>query len=310
MTTAPPVLAPDVVAAIDDLELAARLVVEGMRAGGQRSPFHGFGAEFEQHRPYRAGDDIKYLDWKVYGRSGRLYTRQFRETTNVGVMLVLDSSASMAYPPAGASSGGSTGISTGISKFRYAVVLAAALAYLAVEQGNAVGLMTTVGGQLSYLPARSNRVHLRALLARLGELVPSGAWQPDLVVARAAELLARRGLLVVLSDFYDAEEATHRELRHVVRRGHDVTMLQLLAPGERALPFSGQREVEDLETGERRVVDAAAIGAEYREAVEAFVAQTRRFALEAGIDHALFTTDAPPDRALRDWLVRRGAGAR
>lgn len=306
MTTAPPVLAPEVVAAIDDLELAARLVVEGMRAGGQRSPFHGFGAEFEQHRPYRAGDDIKYLDWKVYGRSGRLYTRQFRETTNVAVMLVLDASASMAYPPPGASSGGSTGI----SKFRYAVVLAAALAYLAVDQGNAVGLMTTVGGQLSYLPARSGRVHLRALLARLGDLVPSGAWQPDLVVARAAELLARRGLVVVLSDFYDVEEATQRELRHVVRRGHDVTMLQLLAPGERALPFSGQREVEDLETGERRVVDAAAIGAEYREAVEAFVERTRRFALESGIDHALFTTDAPPDRALRDWLVRRGAGAR
>src|ERR1043165_8358059 len=131
-------LSPTVVAAIDDLELAARLVVEGSRTGGHRSPFHGFSTEFRQHRPYRAGDDLKHLDWKLYARSDRLYTRQFRETTNLSVLLVLDSSASMAYPD------------TGVSKFRYAQIVAAALAYLVTEQGHAVGLMSMEGGKLSY----------------------------------------------------------------------------------------------------------------------------------------------------------------
>src|SRR5947199_10144092 len=107
-----------VVAAIDDLELAARLVVEGMRTGGHRSPFHGFSTEFRQHRPYRAGDDLKHLDWKLFARSDRLYTRQFRETTNFSVMLALDTSASMAFPAGG------------VSKFLYGKVVAAALGHL------------------------------------------------------------------------------------------------------------------------------------------------------------------------------------
>jgi len=151
-------LSPSVAAAIDDLELAARLVVEGMRTGGHRSPFHGFSTEFRQHRPYRLGDDLKHLDWKLYARSDRLYTRQFHETTNLSVLLVLDRSASMAYPE------------TGVSKFRYAQIVCAALAYLVSDQGHAVGLMTTDRGKLTYVPARGGRVHLRSLIARLDRL--------------------------------------------------------------------------------------------------------------------------------------------
>src|SRR5205085_3826111 len=123
-------LSAEVVAAIDDLELAARIVVEGLRTGGHRSPFYGYSTEFRQHRPYRAGDDLKHLDWKLFARSDRLYTRQFRETTNLSVMIVLDTSASMSFPE------------QSVSKFRYGAVIAAALAYLVSEQGHAVGLMT------------------------------------------------------------------------------------------------------------------------------------------------------------------------
>src|SRR5688572_30940469 len=123
-------LSASVVAAIDDLELAARRVVEGLRAGGHKSPFHGYSADFQQHRPYRAGDDLKYLDWKILARTDRLYSRQFRETTSMSVMIVLDASASMAFPE------------TGLTKFRYATIVAAALAYLIASKGDAVGLMT------------------------------------------------------------------------------------------------------------------------------------------------------------------------
>jgi len=289
------VLSPAVVAAIDDLELAARVVVEGLRVGGHRSPFHGYGAEFQQHRPYRAGDDLKYLDWKVYARSNRLYTRQFRETTSVSVMIVLDTSASMAFP------------GTGVSKFRYASIVAASLAYLASEQGNAVGLMTMTGGEMVYLPARSGRVHLRSLIARIDTLRPAGAWQPATVISRAAELLQRRGLLMVLSDFYDDEPATQRELRHVVQRGHDVAMLQVIAREERELRFSGQVELQDLESGARHVVEPATAAADYRDAVALFLERCRSFAQHEGIDYGLFDTSEPPERTLRDYLVRRSA---
>jgi len=211
-------LSPTVVAAIDDLELAARLVVEGMRTGGHRSPFHGFSTEFRQHRPYRLGDDLKHLDWKLYARSDRLYTRQFRETTNLSVLLVLDRSASMEFPD------------SGVTKFRYAQVLCAALAYLVSDQGHAVGLMTTEGGKLTYIPPRGGRVHLRSLIARLDRLEASNGWDGPQAIARGAQLLQRRGVVLVVSDFYDDEESMRREMRRAAQRGHDVAMLQVLSP--------------------------------------------------------------------------------
>ena len=295
MATPPSALSASVVAAIDDLELAARLVVEGLRAGGHRSPFHGFSADFQQHRPYRVGDDLKYLDWKILARTDRLYSKQFRETTSMSVMLVLDASASMAFPE------------HGVSKFRYGSILAASLAYLIAAQGDAVGLMTTVGDRLAYLPAKGGRVHLRSLIAQIDKLQPGGSWQPDQVIARGAELLKRRGAVVVVSDFYDEEDSTRRELRRVASRGHDVAMLQLLSPEETSFPYRGDLALEDLESGERRLINATAIEAEYNSAVSAFVAGWRNQAHRDGIDYALMSTDVPPQQALRGYLLRRGA---
>src|SRR5687767_8778665 len=126
-----------------------------MRAGGHRSPFHGYSAEFQQHRPYRTGDDLKYLDWKLLARTDRLYSKQFRETTSMSAMIVLDTSTSMAFPE------------TGLSKLRFACIMAAALAWLISNQGDAVGFMTTTNGAWSYLPARGGRPHLRSLLTRI-----------------------------------------------------------------------------------------------------------------------------------------------
>jgi uncharacterized protein (DUF58 family) len=290
-----PLSAP-VVEAIDDLELAARLVVEGTRTGQHRSPLHGFSAEFSQHRPYRAGDDLKYLDWKILARTDRLYSRQFRETTNMAVMLVVDASASMAFPAAQ------------VTKFRYGVVLAAALAYLIVQQGDAVGLMTSRGDTLRYLPARGGRTHLRAVTAELARIEPEGTWQPERVLARAAELLSRRGLIVVISDFYDAEDETAREMRRAARRGHDVSMLQVISRDEIAFPYRGDVDIEDLESGVRQVVDAEAVGRGYRATMADFLERCRRRARQDGRDYGLFPTDVPAAQALRSFLVRRNAG--
>jgi len=288
-------LSPAVAAAVDDLELAARVVVEGLRAGGHRSPFHGYSAEFQQHRSYRAGDDLKYLDWKLLARTDRLYSKQFRETTSMSAMIVLDASASMAFPE------------EGLSKFRYASIIAASLAYLISTHGDAVGLMTMSRGALSYVPARAGRPHLRSLIARIDRLVPVGRWEPDRVIARGAELLKRRGVMMVISDFYDAEDATRRELRRVARRGHDVAMLQVISPEEMAFPYSGGLELEDLESGERRLVDAGTLQHGYRAAVAEFLERCRTLAHRDGIDYSLMSTGAPPERVLRDYLIRRGA---
>ncbi|MGH7467847.1 MAG: DUF58 domain-containing protein [Longimicrobiales bacterium] len=290
-------LSPAVVAAVRDLELAARLVVEGLRAGHHRSPFHGYSAEFQQHRPYRAGDDLKYLDWKILARTDRLYSRQFRETTSMSVMIVLDASASMGFPE------------HELSKFRYASLVAASLAYLISTQGDAVGLMTMTGDALRYLPARGGRPHLRSLVARLDRLSPSGHWQPQRVVARAAELLDRRGVVLVISDFYDAEEETRRELRRAARRGHDVAMLQIISPEEQSFPYQGALEMQDLESGERRLIDAAAAQVSYRKAMSDFLERCRSGAHRDGLEYALMSTDTPPERALRAYLLRRAAPA-
>ena len=309
-------LSATVVAAIEDLELSARLVVEGMRTGGNRSPFHGYSTEFRQHRSYRAGDDLKYLDWKLFARSDRLYTRQYRDTTNVPVMIVLDASGSMDF--GGAERGMArrpSPVSPSVnpehptSKFKYASILAAAVAYVASEQGNAVGMIAMSGNGLNYLPARGGTQHLRTLIATVDRLQPSGQWDSARAIDRAAQLMRRRGIVIVISDLYDDEEQTARALRRLTRHGHDVSVLQVLSRDERELSATGQVEFVDAETGERRLADAASIAQRYGAAMRDFVERCRSESHHSGIDHTLITTDQAPERALRDYLQRR-AGKR
>ena len=293
-----------------------------MRTGGNRSPFHGYSTEFRQHRSYRAGDDLKYLDWKLFARSDRLYTRQYRDTTNVPVMIVLDSSASMDFARtgvapvrAGSSQSQSVNplhpVSPGVdpqypTKHRYASIMAAAVAYVASDQGNAVGLIAMSGEGLNYLPARGGNRHLRTLIAAIDRLEPSGQWDSARVIDRAAHLMRRRGIVIVISDLYDDEERTARALRRLTRHGHDVSVLQVLAPDERELTVTGQVEFVDAETGERRLADAASIAAKYGAAMRDFIDRCRSESNHSGIDHTLITTNQAPERALRDYLQRRG----
>jgi uncharacterized protein (DUF58 family) len=295
---APRPLPTSTAAAIDDLELAARLVVEGARSGQHRSPFHGFTAEFSQHRPYRPGDDLKHLDWKLLARTDRLYSRQFRETTNLSAVLIVDTSASMNFPPA-----------PGVTKFRYAVIVAAALAHVIIEQGDAIGLMASDGDRLVYVPPRGGRLHRQLLFTTLARLEPAGICPLDRLIARAGELLRRRGVLIALSDFYDASAATLGELRRVARHGHDLALLQILAPEEMTFPYSGSIEFDDLETAERRVIDADAVASTYRQAVSAFLDRYRRDVNRDGHEHVLMRTDVPVEQAVRSYLLRRSARA-
>ncbi len=272
-------------------------MVEGLRRGGERSPFLGIGAEFRQHRPYQIGDELKHVDWKVSARHDRLLTRQLRETTNASVLLVLDTSASMAFPD-GAH-----------EKFRYAQIASAALAWIALDQGHAVGLLTavpdartTTGDRLVYVAPRAGVLHRRALLAAIAQLTAQGTWPAARTVQRASTLLRRRGVLVVVSDYYDDEEAVRRALAEAARRGHDVRQWQVVAPEERALPPGGPQELEDLETGARRLIDRRTLGDAYAAAHRAFLERCRTGAQRDGVVWAALDTGAPPERVLRDVL--------
>jgi uncharacterized protein (DUF58 family) len=280
---------PDVLAQIADLELVARIVVEGLVSGLHRSPFHGYSAEFSQYRHYRPGDDVKYVDWKLVARTDRVYTKQFRETTNMAAAIVLDTSASMAFPQGR------------VSKFRYGVIVAAALAHLISGQGDAVGLL---GGD-GFIPPRAGRQQLRRLLAALSALDARGTWDGPAIVRRTAERLNRRGLLIVLSDFYEDEERTIGELRRAARMGHEVVLLQILSRDEIELPYRRDLEFADLESGRTLAINAGLARRQYTDAMAAFLERWHSRAGAEGFQYSLIVTDTPPERALRNFLLAR-----
>src|SRR5215203_6597784 len=214
-------LDPVLLSAIHDLELVARVTVEGAVSGLHRSPFHGYSAEFSQYRHYRPGDDLKYVDWKLFARTDRVYTKQFRETTNLRMQIVLDASASMGF-----------GSGRGVTKLDYARLIAAGFAHLLVTQGDAVGLIVHDDDIRSYIGARGGRTHLRALLAALSNVQPRGGTGGAHALRRSIDLLRTRGVLLVLSDLYDDEDGVNAELRRAARIGHDVIVFHVLTPDE------------------------------------------------------------------------------
>lgn len=290
-------LDPGVLSSIADLELVARVTVDGAVSGLHRSQFHGYSAEFSQYRHYRPGDDLKYVDWKLLARTDRVYTKQFRETTNVLVQIALDASASMAYRGA-----------NGVSKLEYGRILAAALAHLIITQGDAAGLAVYGEGIRDYIPSRGGQVHLRRVLVALDAVDASGGTAAAPSIGRAIDLLKRRGMLIVISDLYDDDGKVNEELRRAVRIGHDVALFHVLTREEVEFPFEGDVELDDLESG-RRVIAGPASAVEYRQNFSEFLERWRARAAAAGIDYTRVTTDTPLDAALRPYLVRRAGSA-
>jgi uncharacterized protein (DUF58 family) len=294
MTTLDPVL----LSAIGDLELVARVMVDGTMSGLHRSPFHGYSAEFSQYRHYRPGDDLKYVDWKLFARTDRFYTKQYRETTNMVASIVVDVSGSMSFQGR-----------TGASKFQYARLLAAALAHLISSQGDAIGTAAYSDTLVRYVPSRTGPSHLRALLIGLAKLQPSGGTSAAAPLGRAVDLLKRRGLLVIVSDLYDEDAAVEREMKRALRMGHELAVFQVITRDELEFPFTRDAEFEDLETGRSVVTDPSAIGASYRRKMGDFVARWRERCASSGIDYTLALTDAPLDTTLRGYLLKRSGTA-
>ena len=289
-------LDPVLLSSIGDLELVARVVIDGTVSGLHRSPFHGYSAEFSQYRHYRAGDDLKYIDWKLFARTDRLYTKQYRETTDMVAEIAIDASASMAFRGR-----------TGVTKIDYARLLAAALAHLISRQGDAVGLVVYDDGLRHYVPSRAGPSHLRRLLVALTKLEASGGTSAAGSLARAIDLLRRRGLLVIVSDLYDEDEAVERELKRAARMGHEVAVFHVLTRDEIEFPYRGDIELEDLETGRTALVSPGSVGPSYRRDVAEFLERWRARAAAYGIDYTRAITDMPLDATLRGYLLKRRA---
>jgi len=286
-------LEPEAASRLRNLNLVARSVVEGFVSGLHRSPYHGFSVEFAEHREYAPGDNIKDLDWRAWAKSDRFYVKRYEEETNLSAHILLDTSASMTFR------------SRGLSKLEYACFLAASLAYLMVRQQDSVGLVVFAKGIQERLPPHSTTAHLNELLRALEQVKPGGETDTAATFHQLAEMIKRRGLIVILSDLLDDEREVLRALRHFRHRRHEVIIFHILDPAERHFPYSRLSDFVDLETGDRLQVDPRFVRRDYLEQMEAFVANYRRGTTESAIDYILAETTTPYDRLLLSYLSRR-----
>jgi len=287
-------LKPEVVSRLSRLDLVARLVVEGFITGLHQSPYHGFSAEFSEYRQYMPGDALRDLDWKVFGKTDRLYIKQYEEETNLKAYLLLDASASMSYG------------SGNLTKFQYAAYTAAALSHLMLRQSDAVGLITFDQNIQQYLPPRSVGSHLHALLSTLQNTSPDGS-DTDLAAAfhDLAERIKRRGLIIVLSDLFDDPDSLLSGLKHFRHRNHEVVVFHILDPRERDLNFDRETRFVDLETGSQIATEPWHIAPAYREHMENLINRFRQECRDSLIDYVLLDTEEPFDTALFNYLAKR-----
>jgi uncharacterized protein (DUF58 family) len=295
-------LPPETTAKFGRLEWLARGAVEGFVTGRHRSPHKGFSVEFAEHRQYTRGDDLRDLDWRVYGKCDRYYIKQYIEETNLRATLVVDASGSMAYT--GERAARLHGRS--VSKFQYAQLTAAALAYLFIRQQDAVGLVTFDRKVRRYLPARGEAGQLRRILQELHDTEPGGETDPSAIFHDIAERIHRRGVVIILSDLFGDPSAIVNALHHFRYRRHEVTVFHIMADEELTFPFDKVTHFRDLEAPGRALpIDPKALRAEYLERLGAFVDQIETNCGRMRADYAPMTTREPYDRAIADWLARR-----
>ncbi len=302
---APPymwLLDPEALAKIHRLDFLARGVMEGSVTGRHRSPFRGSSVEFAEHREYANGDDIRALDWRVYGKSDRYYVKQYEDETNLRVTVLLDASGSMGYT--GTMS--SVRRNRRLSKFDYGRYLAASLLHLMIHQQDAVGLVTFDTAVRRYLPSRGRISHLRALLEELNNTEPGGETSIAPILHDIAERIKRRGLVILISDLFDDPAEILKALHHFRFRKHEVVLMHVMAEEELCFPFEKWSMFEDLEIGSNRIeLDPRATRAAYLDEVRKFVAAIRKGCGEMRVEYVPISTRKDFDVALLEYLAGR-----
>lgn len=289
-------LHPRDLAELGGLEFVAREVVEGFLTGLHRSPHRGFSVEFAEHRMYQAGDDLRYIDWRMFGRSDRYYVKQFEEETNLRTYLLIDTSSSMAWTSAPGELP---------EKLWYAKQLAACIALLLLRQGDSVGVVAFDERLRALTPPRGGRRHWYDIVRAVSELEAHGPTEAAHALRDIAGRLRRRGLVVLISDLLVDPDATRLALRFLRHRGHEVLVFHLMDPGERELPQVGDARFVDPETEEELPIAVADMRREYRDAVQQAVREWRATLTPLGIDYNLLETHQPMARPLRAYLRKR-----
>jgi uncharacterized protein (DUF58 family) len=290
-------LSPTLLSRIADYALLARLAVEGYMSGLHRSTTKGYGSEFEQYRSYSSGDDLKYIDWKLFARSGKLYAKVFQEETSMRCAVLLDASASMAYQGQGAA----------CSKYRYAAMLAACFTYLAQRQGDQLGLFI-YADEMLYATARGQREgQLRQSAAHLSRVQPAGVAYHDAAMVQAENYLGRRGLLIWLSDFHGAEDSLTRQLRRLRAAQRDGLLCQILDRDEIDLPFTDTLRFVDSENGDEITTAPGEVCTDYQLRMQGFMDAVRQDCLNNNSDYLLSATDGNLAELLSAYLHRREA---
>jgi uncharacterized protein (DUF58 family) len=284
---------PQVLMRIKNLELRARVVVQGFWNGLHRSPYHGFSVEFTEYRQYTPGDDPRYVDWKLYARSDRYFIKKFEDETNLRCQLLVDCSKSMGYG------------SLGYTKSDYANTLAASLGYFLFQQGDAVGALTFDDAVRDYLPARNRPGHLRQLMLALEKASVGTATDLIAPLKRVAEITRRRGLLVLISDLLAPVELLETSLATLTATGHEVVLFHVLDPAEVTFSFDKASLFRDVESNRELYIDPALARREYLRKFTAHMAGVESTCRKLGIASQRITTDQPLEVALFDFLRAR-----
>jgi uncharacterized protein (DUF58 family) len=278
---------------IKNLQLRARAAVEGFIKGIHRSPNHGFSVEFSEYRPYTPGDDLRYLDWRLFARSDRYYVKRFEDETNLRCHLVLDTSRSMGYR------------SADHSKAEYARTMAATIAYFLTLQRDAVGLLTFEDRITDYLPPRHRPGHFRRLLAMLDREPLGRSTDLGAPVEEIAATIRKRGLIILISDLLAPAGDLRAKLGYLRSRGHEVAVLRVLDPAEVSFSFDVPAMFQDVESGRELYIDPAAARAGYLDRFGRHAAELERACADQGIDFQVITTDRALELVLFDLLKAR-----
>ncbi len=287
-------LDPAVVSKLDSLELKARLVVEGFMVGLHKSPYHGFSVEFSEHRSYMQGDPIRNIDWKVYAKSEKFFIKQYEEETNLISHVILDISKSMDYKYKGS-----------ITKLEYGEILAASLLYLMLQQQDAAGLALYSDKIESYLQPKSTRVYLSKLLSTIASIKPSGKTETAGCLNLITEKIKRRGLIIIISDFFDSPDSVLSALKRFHYRKNEVIVFQILDPVEKNFGFGQDAIFVDKESEEELTTQPYQIQKAYQQAFDDFLHKIKKECLSYGIEYNLIDTSTPFDKALLSYFKKR-----
>ena len=287
------ILTPDIISRLNNLSLKARFVVEGFIVGLHKSPYHGFSVEFSEHRAYGAGDEIRHVDWKLWGKTDRFFIKQFEEETNLKSYLLVDQSLSMTYK------------SKNITKLEYAQILAASLGYLMLKQQDAVGLTLFDDRIRVNIPARSKRSHLNIILSQMQNIIAGPETTIAPVLHKTAEAIKKRGLIILISDLFDDPDKVLSGLQHFRYKGHEVIVFHVLDPQELTLDFTQRTRFRDMESGEEIVTDPWHIQSDYQKSMEQFCDYIKSNCRQKNIDYVQLSTDLPLDIALSEYLIKR-----